>query len=136
MTRRQAREQAFVLVFEKSFDHSIEMQDIIDLAVEEQLQEPNEFSTYLALKTWENVDSIDSYIDNNSVGWKKSRLSKVTLAILRIAICEIVYCEDIPVGVSINEAVDICRKYANDEEAAFVNGVLGSVSKSLENKAE
>ena len=59
------------------------------------------------------------------------RITKVSLAILRIAVCELLFMDDIPVGVSINEAVELAKNYASVEDSQFINGVLGSISKSL-----
>jgi len=130
MTRRQAREQAFALIFEKSFNSDVSMEDIIDLAIKERLAVIDSFSSSIALKAWDNISEIDDLIENNAIGWKKSRISKVTLAILRLAICELLFYDEIPVSVSINEAVELCKIYADEADASFVNGILGSVSRS------
>ena len=63
-----------------------------------------------------------------------NRISKVSLSVLRIAICEMLYYDDIPLGASINEAVEICKKYASEDEYTFVNGLLGAFARSLEEK--
>ena len=59
-----------------------------------------------------------------------NRISKVALSALRLSVCEMLYISEIPVGVSINEAVELCKKYATAEDASFVNGILGSVSRN------
>ena len=75
-----------------------------------------------------NIEEIDSIISNNlSQGWVINRISKVALAVLRLAIYEIKYEDDIPDAVSIDEAVEICKTYSTSEDASFVNGVLGTV---------
>ena len=130
MTRRQAREKAFALLFEKSFNSDVSMRDIIDFALSERLMAFDSFSRSIALKAWENIFEIDDLIEKNAIGWKKSRISKVTLAILRLAICELLFFDEIPVSVSINEAVELCKIYADEADASFVNGILGSISKS------
>ena len=129
LTRREEREQAFFLVFEKEFNAETEIQELYDLALETEIVGDSEFVKALSFRTWENIESIDPVIEKYCVGWKMSRISKVALAVLRLAVCEILYFDDIPVGVSINEAVELCKKYASDDEKAFVNGVLSSVSK-------
>ena len=129
LTRREEREQAFFLVFEKEFNAETEIQELFDLALETEIVGDSEFVKALSFRTWENIESIDPVIEKYCVGWKMSRISKVALAVLRLAVCEILYFDDIPVGVSINEAVELCKKYASDDEKAFVNGVLSSVSK-------
>ena len=129
LTRREEREQAFFLVFEKEFNSETELKELYELALETEIVVDSEFVKALSFKTWENIESIDPVIEKYCVGWKMSRISKVALAVLRLAVCEILYFDDIPVGVSINEAVELCKKYASDDEKAFVNGVLSSVSK-------
>ncbi len=129
LTRREEREQAFFLVFEKEFNEDTELHELYDLALETEIISDSEFVKSLAFKTWENVETIDPVIEKYCVGWKMSRISKIALAVLRLAVCEMLYFDDIPVGVSINEAVELCKKYASGEDRSFVNGILGSVSK-------
>lgn len=132
MTRREEREQAFILLFEKSFNQEIELDELYAFAVENEAITGSEFVKNLLFKTWENVADIDAFIEKYAHGWKISRISKVALAVLRLAICEIKFFDDIPVGVSINEAVELCKKYAAKDDAVFVNGILGSISKDAE----
>ena len=73
-----------------------------------------------------NKQEIDGIIEQYAVGWKLSRISKVSLAVLRLAIYEILYVEDAPTGVVINEAVEIARRYEEEEKVSFINGILGS----------
>ena len=131
MTRRQSREQAFAILFEKSFHPETELEDIIELNIEHELMENDEFATRLAKTAWDKLFEIDELIEKNSIGWRISRISKVSLAILRLAICEILYINEVPVSVSINEAVELCKKYAAVEDAPFVNGILGSIARSV-----
>ncbi len=132
MTRREEREQAFILLFEKSFNQETELSELYDFAVENEAITGSDFVKNLLFTTWENVADIDIVIEKYSHGWKINRISKVALAVLRLAICEMKYFEDIPVGVSINEAVELCKKYAAKDDSVFVNGLLGSVSKEAE----
>lgn len=131
LTRREEREQAFILLFEKAFNAETEVAELYDFAIENEVITGSDFIKSLLFKTWENVESIDSVIEKYSVGWKLSRISKVALAVLRLAICEMLYFDDIPAGVSINEAVELCKKYAAKDDAAFVNGLLGSAAKDI-----
>ncbi|NLP48119.1 MAG: transcription antitermination factor NusB [Clostridiales bacterium] len=131
MTRRQSREQAFMILFEKSFHSEAPLDDIISLGLEQTLLKEDDYSLKLAKETWENLEEIDGIIEANSIGWRLSRISKVSLAVLRLAVCEILFFDDVPVSVSINEAVEISKKFAAQEDAPFVNGVLGSVARSL-----
>lgn len=77
----------------------------------------------------EHLPELDGWIEQFARGWKINRISKIALAILRISIYEIKFCEDIPQSVSINEAVELAKEYASAEEAAFINGILASVVK-------
>lgn len=130
MNRSKEREQAFILVFEKAFNPEAAIEDIFDLAIESEFMKPSDFAKKLAVMTVENVEEIDAKIQEFAVGWTVSRITKVSLSILRIAICEILYMDDIPVGVSINEAVELAKQYAGKEDSAFINGVLGSISRT------
>ena len=130
--RRKSREQAFIILFEKSFNQEMSVEEIIDIAVEAEVIENDKFTLKLVKTADENIAEIDSLVEKNLKGWTMSRISKVSLALLRMAIGEMRYFDDIPVGVSINEAIEICKIYGSDEDRSFVNGILGSVSRSIE----
>ena len=129
MTRHESRELAFILIFEKSFQSEISITELIDSAVELELFPRNDFAEGLAKKVYLKLDEIDSIIEENLVGWSSKRISRTTKAILRLAVCELLYSENMPVGVAINEAVEIAKKYSSAEDASYINGVLGSVAK-------
>ena len=129
LTRREEREQAFILLFEKSFNAETDISELYEIAVENEVIADSEFIKKLSSKVVENQEAIDAIIEKNSVKWKMSRISKVALAVMRLAICEMLYFDDIPVGVSINEAVELCKKYASKDDYAFVNGILSSAAK-------
>ena len=131
MTRHESRELAFILVFEKSFQNELTVVELIENALELELFPTNIFAENLAKKVYDNLEEIDEHIDANLVGWSSKRISKVSRAILRLAVCEMLYSEDLPVGVAINEAVEITKKYASNEDASYVNGVLGSIARKL-----
>lgn len=131
MNRRKAREQAFIFLFESVFGLQ-KIEDIIKEAQEIREEIINDFSKSLLYGVEENLSIIDEYIDNNLNGWQKSRLSNVVLCVLRLSIYEILYCKEIPTSVSINEAVEIAKKYGSPEEAAYINGVLGSIARKLD----
>jgi N utilization substance protein B len=78
---------------------------------------------------FENHEYIDKAIEKYSKGWKLSRISKVDLSILRLSIYEISFRKDIPFNVSINEAVELTKRYSSEESGAFVNGILGKVTR-------
>ena len=130
MTRKQAREEAFILIFEKQFS-SDSLQDILEIAVEVRDIEPDKYIKTVFFGAYDSLEEIDNIISTSAIGWSINRVSKTALAILRLAIFEMKYMEDIPVSVSINEAVELSKKYAPKEDASFVNGILSTVSKQM-----
>ena len=132
MTRKQAREEAFILIFEKIFnDNSIE--ELFELAAEVRELKPNDYICEVVGGVFNNIAEIDAIISENSIGWRIERISKTTLSILRLAIYEIKYIDSIPTSVSVNEAVELCKTYSTKEDAGFVNGILSSVLKKENN---
>lgn len=126
MKRSESREALFVLMFQSTFFKDVDCSDIINTATEEGEIVLDDF----AKKSFEEImgnimeidASIEKYLNNRSI----SRLSRVALSVLRIAVYEISKLEDVPESVSINEAVNLVKKYDTQESAAYVNGVLGS----------
>lgn len=132
MNRSQEREQAFILLFERGFNRDTEITDLYDMAIESDFLKESEFTKRLAAETVGNLDEIDARIKEFAVGWTLDRITKVSLSILRIAVCEMLFFDDVPVGVSINEAVELAKNYATKEDSQFINGVLGSIARSME----
>ena len=130
MTRREAREQAFIVLFEKIFDNDVTISEIVSTAKEAELIKINSFAENILSAVEENFSEIDEVIEANSQDWTISRLPKVTLAILRLAVAEIKYIEDVPDGVAVNEAVELAKKYGTNEDASFINGILGTIAKA------
>lgn len=128
MTRKQAREEAFILIFEKQFNQAT-VDEILECASEARDITPDDYIKTVFSGVYEKLSEIDDEISENSVGWSIKRISKTAIAVLRLALYEIRYIEEIPLSVSINEAVELCKKYSTKEEASFVNGILASVSK-------
>lgn len=133
MTRRQSREQAFILMFEKSFRNDETLNDIISLAIEDEMLKEDDFSFMLTNKAEENIDIVDSTILKFCKGWTISRIPKVSLAIMRVAVTEMLYVESVPVSVSINEAVELSKIYGGKKDSSFINGILGSISREMQN---
>ena len=131
LTRKTAREQAFILVFEKIFNDA-SVDEILETAIAVRDFETDEYCVSVFSGVYDKKEEIDEIIGNNSNGWSVSRIGKVALAVMRLAIYEMLYREDIPVSVSVNEAVELCKKFALPEDASFVNGVLGSVAKNMD----
>lgn len=130
--KRKSREQAFIILFEKSFNAELSVDEIMDIAIETEVISKDKMTADIVKKAEENIEDIDAVIEQNLKGWSKQRISKVSLALLRMAVCEMKYFDKVPVGVSINEAVEICKVYGSDEDKSFVNGILGSISREKE----
>jgi len=135
MTRREAREQAFVFIFQAGFGDS-SAQNIIDNNVMSDGITVDPYAEKLLKNTLDNLDDIDKTVDEFSDKWKLDRLPKVSLSILRLAICELKYIQDVPVGAVINEAVELAKKYAGEDDAAYINGVLGGYYRSLSDTSD
>lgn len=133
MTRKEARENCFKLLFEYEVQ-KLTAEDALALFYElnGDAGSQTEYINSTVNCTIENVEKIDAVIEEFSKGWKVSRLAKVTLAVLRVAICEILYKDDIADSIAINEAVEIAKIYNDEKSAKFVNGVLASVHRSKE----
>ena len=128
MTRKMAREEAFILIFEKVFSGD-STEDILDLAGEARDLVPDDYIKTVFFGVYDKVEELDGIISENAVGCRIDRISKTALCVLRLALYEIKYMSDIPLSVSINEAVEICKKYATEADASFVNGILSTVAK-------
>lgn len=133
MKRSEIREAAFLLTFEKLFtDDSVD--SIIDAAYEVDEFEMDEDCEKLFISVNEKASQIDDIIAANSEKRQFSRIPKISIAILRIAIFEMLYNEKVPNNVAISEAVILAKKYTYSPDVKFINGVLGVVAKELENK--
>ena len=131
MTRSEVRESVFKLLFRTEFHDDVDYEEQIKLFVEEEdLNRPADFieeSDYITEKVnaiRERLPEIDALIDEKADGWKTSRMGKVDLTLIRLALYEIKYMDDIPVKVSINEAVELAKSYGTDTSGSFINGVL------------
>ena len=123
------REQAFFLTFENMFEINDNLDELIRLYsenVEEVCDYAKEVSSGIKSKT----DEFNEIINTYSRSWKISRLPKVTAAILYVALYEMKYVDSVPENVAINEAVELAKKYASRDDASYINGILGAVSRS------
>ena len=127
--RRESRETAFALLFEWSFKDDT-MDEIIEQATVGRELAIDSFAYELAQKTIEHCAEVDACIEQYSERWKLNRLSRVTLAVLRMAFCEMMHFDNIPVGATINEAVELAKKYSTEDEAAYINGILGTYNRN------
>lgn len=131
MNRKTARENAFILLFEKCFNKELSIEEILNTALSVRDFQTDEFCELVANGVTNFLEIIDNTFVKFLNGWSVDRISKVSLTVLRIAVFEMLYIEQIPFAVSVNEAVEICKKYATEDDSSFVNGVLSSVIKEL-----
>lgn len=130
MNRTKAREYAFILLFQYKFQPDSISELIENFVTDYKPGVQEEYIKNAVNTTIEKIDELDSVINEKSANWKSDRLSYVCQSILRLAICEILYFDDIPVPVSINEAIALVKKYDGEESVNFVNGILGSFKKN------
>ena len=126
MDRRTSREQAFIFLFENTFGLN-SPEEIIENAKLAREEKVSAFTKSLFDGVISNFDKIDSIIDENLMGWKRNRISRTALAVLRLAVYEIIFEEDTPNKVAANEAVELSKKYSTKEESSYINGILGSI---------
>lgn len=134
MTRSESREQAFILNFEAQFSN-LSLDEIIELAGEMREFKISSFARELLEFTAENREKINETIATFTKRWDMRRISKVSLSVLQLAVGEIMKYDDIPVSVTINEAVELCKKYGGEDDFSFVNGILGSFVKTIAQKS-
>ncbi len=133
MSRMKARRAAFEMIFEYGFGkHTAE--DILATRRGEE-QELDDYSVAMLIACENRRAEFDALIEKYSVGWTVQRMSSVTAAVLRLALCELLCSEDVPTSVALNEAVELAKQYEGEECASFVNGVLGSIVRDLPPKA-
>ena len=130
MSRREQREQIFKILFGVEFHSADELEEQIGLYMEDLGDIRKKDADYMTGKVRsivEHMDEIDGMINQASKNWKTTRMAKAELSILRLAAYEIRYEDDIPVSVSINEAVELAKLYGSDHGPAFVNGILSGM---------
>ena len=153
MTRSEIREHIFKLVFRREFNSADEMPGQLKIYFEDNYKVDTDSDTpedddrlclfredeetYIKDK-YERIasmiDDLDATINRYSKGWDTKRMGKVDLAILRLAVYEMLHDDDIPIGVAIDEAVELAKKYGQDESASFVNGILAGIAKDNASK--
>lgn len=138
-TRRQARESALQFLFQddfavEGFNHGDDLKEPFQQFCElYQINRKARKYTLAILKgIYENKQQIDSLITENATNWRLERISPADRNTLRIAVYEMKYCEDVPLQVAMNEAVEVAKRFGSDESPAFVNGILDAVRKTLE----
>lgn len=132
MNRTEARENAFILLFETECRKEDTPLEIYESALEYRDFEVNDYVKKVFFGVQERRKEIDELLMPNIVGWNKKRISPVSRAILSLSVFEMLALEDVPARVSINEAVELSKKYDDEKSYMFVNGVLNAVAKSIE----
>lgn len=128
MKRNEMREQGFFLTFENLFTPNSDMAELINL-YSENVEPVSDYAKEVFAGVAANKDKLNNAINTHSKSWKISRIPKVTLAILYVALYEIYFIDSVPVNVAINEAVELAKKYASKDDASYINGILGAVSR-------
>ncbi|MFZ5353557.1 MAG: transcription antitermination factor NusB [Bacillota bacterium] len=142
MSRRLAREYAVQFLYSYDFNKEENVEGLTEEFFNLQESQADEdkgnklsgqdknFSIELIKGTLENLEKIDEEINTSTIGWKKERIAKVDLAILRLAVYEILFRDDIPDSVSANESIEISKKFSTEDSSSFVNGVIGKIIRS------
>ena len=147
MKRSELRETIFKLLFIAQFNDGEEMPEQVKNYLEslgegrEELEYgyglSGEDEAYIRAKyeqVTEKIPEIDELLNKTSKGWKTSRMSKVDLTILRLAVYEVLYDDDVPAGVAIDQAVEIAKCFSGQDSASFINGILGKIYREAEQK--
>ena len=132
MSRREARETVLGLLFETEFRADESSTEIFAISQEDREIPADPYVEKAYFTICENREEIDAMIGKYAKGWKTSRLSKLSRSILRLAVYEMMYETEMPYSVSINEAVELAKKYDEDRARPFINGVLNAVKNELE----
>ena len=132
LTRKEAREEAFRLLFETEFRQGEEIDAIYATSTENRELCENEYIKAVYFGVHEHLEEIDACLMRHSNGWKTSRISPVSRSAIRLCIYEMLYMEDIPAAVSLNEAIELVKKYDDEKMKAFVNGLLNGAKNEIE----
>lgn len=136
MTRRQAREAVFGLLFETDFHPSDAAEDIFDVSCDNREIEEDAYVRAAYFGVIQHMDQLDALIEEHSKGWKTYRMSGMSRAAMRLCIWEMLYGDNIPAAVSINEAVELVKKFDDGKARSFVNGILNAVKDTLAKNKE
>ncbi|MCI9238375.1 transcription antitermination factor NusB [Lachnospiraceae bacterium 50-23] len=131
MKRSELREHIFRLVFGVEFNEEDEMPQQLKLyfdQLEDAKEKDLEYIRTKAQQIAQKIPEIDRMVNEHTKGWKTTRMNKVDLSILRVAVYEMQWDDDVPVGVAIDEAVELAKKYSGEDGPSFVNGVLAKLA--------
>ena len=132
LTRKEAREEAFRLLFETEFQKDTDPAEVYALAKEDREFGDNAYIKTVYFGVCENLEKIDEVIMRHSNGWKTSRITPVSRSVIRLCIYEMHYMEDIPNAVSLNEAIELVKQFDDQKMKAFVNGLLNGAKNEIE----
>ncbi len=135
ISRKEARRTLFALLFETEFKTEESPEMIYNSALEDRHIPEDEYIKSVFFGICEKSAELDTIISKYAKGWRADRLSKVSRSVIRLSVYEILFA-DIPANVSVSEAVDIAKKYGEDKARAFVNGVLASIVRDIEEKGK
>ena len=128
MRRKETREALMKLIYQMDIHNELDNTSMFEtLKLQIDSKREQEYGSTLINQFITNQFAINNIIEANSTNWSMDRISKVDLAILRLSITEILYLEDIPFKVSVNEAVELAKLFSSDDAYVFINGILGKV---------
>ena len=136
MKRRLAREYAFKLIYEHGVQTDKDSASLIEDTANEQEFTPDGYIEAVVAGVAEKTEELDALISDSAKGWRFERLSLASLSIMRLAIYEMLYIEDVPFSVAINEAVELAKIYDHDKAPKFINGILNAVAEKKGLKAK
>ena len=127
MARKEAREFAMQAIFQMEVQSDFTSPDIEKYLTREELGEQKSYVKQLLTLISSNIETIDQVINHNSQGWPTTRMAKADLAIVRLAVGEILFMDEVPNAVAINEAVNMAKRYGTEQSPKFINAVLGKI---------
>jgi len=132
MNRRRAREEAFIILFQLEFRKNLDelLEDFFE--ANENVGEQADYIRQICERATQEREKIGEIIEKYSTNWKKDRISLVSLAVMRLATCEMLYFDDIPNVVSLAEALELGKKFEGEESVGFINGILENVRAEAE----
>jgi len=134
MKRRDARQAVFALIFDKDFNPEVSCKEVLDNVIECGFikdYDGDEYISRVFFGVFDKVDELDADINRAALGWNAERISRVSRAILRLALYEIRYEEDIPTKIAVNEAVELAKTYDDDKAFSFINGILATLAENF-----
>ena len=136
--KRERRNALLEIMFESEFRKDETPEEIYVISAEERelSQDIRNYVKTMYFDLEDKLEIIDGYINKAAEGWKTTRISRLSLCILRIAVYEMLYVEDIPAVISINEAIELSKKYDDPKAKGFINGVLNKVKDTVEGQTE